>query len=126
MAHPSSRYQTQLSRQERDTLILEARGLQKQKLKWFKSPRGRLLRTVVSPHVRGLLKKRTRCGLYNVNNSHNLGSIKVSVRCTKCGVPLCNIARSHLRFCWDEWHAEENLHQRINNVHAPRRKNSSS
>ncbi len=57
MAHPSSRYQTQLSRQERNAPILEARGLKKQKLKWFKSPRGRLLRTVVSAHVRGLLKK---------------------------------------------------------------------
>ncbi len=76
----------------------EARELKMQKLKWFRGPKGRLLRTKVRPHVQTEQSNRTRCGLCNVKNSNNVGRIKTFVLCKlvmyryvmmqKCSVPV--------------------------------------
>ncbi len=51
-------------------------SFEKQKLKWFRGPKGCLLSTKVRLYVQTELSNRTRWGLCNVNNSNNVGGLK--------------------------------------------------
>ena len=95
---------------------------EKAKVKMVPRAKGRLLRTKVRPHVQTEQSNRTRCGLCNVKNSNNVGSIKTFVLCTTCNVPLCNDAKVFRISCWHEWHNEKDLYQRINCRMVPRRR----
>ena len=99
---------------EIDILIEECRNRGKQRLGWFQNERGVEMRTKVPNHKSHRAHKRGRCAMCNLNNSHNKGGVKPATKCETCNVYLCLLSRRLRVLCWDEWHSNADIFQRIN------------
>ena len=90
-------------------------------LTWFRRDNGRLLRLKVKTHVPCRMERRSRWALCNVNNKLSQGGVETYIKCNACQVYLCTIVRQYKKCCWDEWHEEEELFQRISLRMAPQK-----
>ena len=86
---------------------------QKQTLLWFNTSQGRMLRLCTGKHSALMDSSYRRCVVCNVNNPKNRGSKKTRHYCYKCDAFLCIKTDGWSKSCFDAFHSDRIVLQRV-------------